>query len=66
MLGVMANNRISTDFAFEAAKGTPAVAAAAWTMNDVLIAISIAYVVFQCLYLARKWWREEKERRSAE
>jgi hypothetical protein len=43
----------------EAAKGAPPVLVAAVTLNDVLVAVSVAYVVLQAAYLARKWWREE-------
>ena len=42
-------------------KGTPAVAMAAWTLNDVLIIVSIAYVLFQCAYLYWKWRREAQK-----
>lgn len=48
----------STDVVVEALKGTPVVAAAAWTLNDVLIIVSIAYVLFQSAYLFWKWRRE--------
>jgi hypothetical protein len=57
----MTDHQFATDFATEAAKGTPAVVMAAWTMNDVLIAISIAYVLFQSAYLFWKWRREAKK-----
>lgn len=57
----MKDGNFSTDFAVEALKGTPVVAAAAWTLNDLLIVISIAYVLFQSAYLAWKWRREAKK-----
>ncbi len=58
-------HEFSTDFTREAAFGTPAVAAAVWTANDLLIAVSIFYVVVQTLYLFWKWHREIRESMKA-
>lgn len=59
----MVHREFNGQFIAEAAKGTPAVVAAAWTMNDVLVAVSIAYVAFQISYLAWKWYGEYKSRK---
>jgi hypothetical protein len=59
------SSTFSTDFAREAAFGTPVVAAAAWTMNDVLIYVSIAYVLLQTAYLLWKWSGEYKARKTS-
>ena len=55
---------MKTDFATEAAKGTPAVAgaiASALTLNEMVAIATGVYVIVQVLYLLRKWYREEKE-----
>lgn len=54
----------SVEFMTEAAKGTPAVAMAAFTMNDLLIALSIVYVLAQLGYLAWKWFHEAKAKKG--
>lgn len=35
--------------------------AAALTLNQWVALLTCVYVVLQALYLARKWWREEKD-----
>ncbi len=58
---------MKTDIAAEAAKGTPAVAGtvySALTLNEVVAIITAVYVVVQILYLLRKWFREEQDRRK--
>jgi len=49
--------------AAEVTKSAPAVAGV-WfislTLNEWVAVATFLYVVFQALYLARKWWREEK------
>lgn len=57
----MHERSFSTEFAVEAVKGTPAVAMAAVTLNDVLIIVSILYVLFQSAYLFWKWRREAQK-----
>lgn len=55
---------MKTEFATEAIKGTPAVAgavAAAFTLNQAIAVATAVYIVVQCAYLIRKWWREEKD-----
>ena len=50
--------------AIEAAKAAPAVAGAAAagiTLNHWVALATVVYIVLQALYLARKWWREERE-----
>lgn len=47
-----------SDFVAEALKGTPVVAAAAWTLNDILIVVSIAFVIYQTAFLTMKWRKE--------
>lgn len=54
----MHDHSFSSEFAVEAAKGAPVVAMAAWTLNDVLVIVSILYVLFQSAYLWWKWRRE--------
>ena len=52
------------DVAVEAAKGAPAVAgalAASFTLNEWVAIATGLYILIQCLYLLRKWWREEKD-----
>lgn len=52
------------EFAIEAAKGTPAVvgaAAASLTLNQWVAIATGIYVLIQCAYLLRKWYREEKD-----
>lgn len=52
----------SSDAAQQANRGAPAAAGAlltALTLNQWVGIVTIAYVVFQFAYLARKWWREE-------
>lgn len=52
------------DIAVEAARGAPAIAgavASSLTLNEwVAVAIGV-YILIQCLYLLRKWWRDEKD-----
>lgn len=58
---------MKTDFATEAAKGTPAVAgavASALTLNEWVAIATGVYVLVQVAYLLRKWWREEKDWRE--
>lgn len=52
----------ASEFAVQAMKGTPAVALAAWTMNDVLTALGIAYVMLQGAYLVWRWRREARSK----
>lgn len=55
---------MKTEVASQAARGTPAVAGAAWsalTLNEWVAIATGIYVVLQAIYLARKWWREEKD-----
>lgn len=55
---------MKTEFAVEAAKGTPAVAgavASALTLNEWVAIATGVYVIVQVAYLIRKWWREESE-----
>lgn len=55
---------MKTEFAVEAAKGTPAVAgavAASLTLNEWVAIGTGIYILVQCLYLLRKWWREEQD-----
>lgn len=54
----MHDHSFSSEFAVEAMKGAPVVAMAAWTLNDVLVIVSILYVLFQSAYLYWKWRRE--------
>lgn len=52
------------DIALEAAKGAPAVAgavASSLTLNEWVAVATGLYILIQCLYLLRKWWREEKD-----
>lgn len=54
----------SHDVALEAAKGAPAIAgalASVLTLNEWVAAATGIYILIQCVYLLRKWWREEKE-----
>ena len=44
----------------EAAKGTPAVAAAAYTREELIAIATAVYLLLQIAYLVRKWWREER------
>jgi hypothetical protein len=48
----------------EIAKLIPPVAVWTLTLNDVLAALSILYVLIQIAFLARKWWLIEKARRE--
>lgn len=55
---------MKSEFITEAAKGTPAVAgavASAMTLNQWIAIATGVYIVVQCAYLIRKWWREEKD-----
>jgi hypothetical protein len=52
------------DIAVEAAKGAPAVAgavASVLTLNEWVAVATGIYILIQCLYLLRKWWRDEKD-----
>jgi hypothetical protein len=50
------------EFTEQVVKGSPAVAAAAWTMNDWVVLLTGIYVALQTAYLVRKWWREEAKK----
>ena len=55
---------MKTELAAEAMKGTPAVAgavAATLTLNEWIAIGTGVYILVQCVYLLRKWWREEQE-----
>lgn len=57
---------MKAEFTTEALKGTPAVAGAVYsalTLNEVVAILTGIYVVVQIVYLLRKWWREEREKR---
>jgi hypothetical protein len=48
----------------QAVRGAPAVVGAAiggFTLNAVVLIATALYIVLQIAYLARKWWREEKD-----
>lgn len=52
------------DIAIESARGAPAVAgavASVLTLNEWVAVATGLYILIQCLYLLRKWWREEKD-----
>lgn len=52
----------TNDVAVQVAKGAPAVAgaiAASLTLNQWVAIATGIYIIIQCLYLIRKWWREE-------
>lgn len=58
------SNDSRVQVAIEAAKAAPAVAGAAAagvTLNQWVAIATGFYIVLQALYLARKWWREERE-----
>ena len=53
----------------QAAKGAPAVAGAlfsAMTLNQWVALATLVYIIVQLLYLIRKWWREEVDRRRSQ
>lgn len=52
------------DLTMAVAKTLPPVAVWTLTLNDMLAAVSILYVLFQCLYLGFKWRRESVTRRE--
>ncbi len=58
------------ELAVEAAKSSPPVAVVAtsyahgWTLNTVLTAVTIVYVLLQAAYLVWKWWHQLKARRA--
>lgn len=52
----------ANDVATQVAKAAPAVAgavASSLTLNQWVAIATGIYIVIQCLYLIRKWWREE-------
>lgn len=53
-----------SDTVDQAVRGTPAVGGAliaGLTLNAWVMVATFLYVVLQAVYLARKWWREEKD-----
>jgi hypothetical protein len=56
---------MKSEISTEGMKAMPPVAIAAITMNDVLIYVSIAYVVLQVAHLIWKWVREAREKKVA-
>lgn len=57
------SNDSRVQISIEAAKAAPAVAGAAAagvTLNQWVAIATGFYIVLQALYLARKWWREER------
>lgn len=56
---------MKTELIQQVKAGAPAVAGSIWcalTLNQMVAIVTIAYVVLQAAYLARKWWREEQEK----
>lgn len=49
------------DIAIEVAKATPGILASAFTLNNIVAFFTLLFVLLQCAYLMRKWWREETE-----
>ncbi|WP_025915811.1 hypothetical protein [Herminiimonas sp. CN] len=47
------------DIAAAAMRATPGVVMYGLTLNELVGWATLAFIVLQCLYLARKWWREE-------
>lgn len=55
---------MNNEVAKETGKGLLAVVGTVWaaiTLNQLVAFATLAYVVLQTAYLARKWWREEQE-----
>lgn len=55
------------DFKIEAAKGTPAVAGAAYsimTLDKAVMAATLVYILLQTAYLIWKWRKEAKKHRK--
>jgi hypothetical protein len=55
---------MKTELAQQVTKGAPAVGGtilASMTLNEWVALATGIYVVVQIFYLARKWWREEKD-----
>lgn len=48
----------------EAAKAAPPVSVSAFTGNEILIGLSIVYVLLQCAHLLWKWNKERKHDQS--
>lgn len=54
----------NSEVAKQAAAAAPAAGGAAYsvlTLNGWVAVATLAYIAFQAIYLARKWWREERE-----
>jgi hypothetical protein len=49
------------DIAIEAAKASPGIAVSAFTLNNAVAIATLVFVILQCVYLMRKWIREESE-----
>jgi hypothetical protein len=58
---------VKTEITNEAVKGVPAIAgatASVLTLNELVAVATGVYILVQMVYLLRKWWCEEKERRT--
>jgi len=56
-----------TQTVIETAKAAPAIAgaaAASMSINEWVGTLTAIYIVLQLLYLLRKWWLEERERKK--
>lgn len=62
----MRRERLKTDVTTEAAKLAPPAIVAAWTLNDVVLLATLAYVALQAAYLIWKWRREYRKGRRDE
>lgn len=52
---------MKTEVTNEVLKAAPPAFMSWLTLNEWLVVVTVIYVVLQALYLARKWWREERD-----
>lgn len=55
---------VKTEITAQAVRGTPAIGGTLWaalTLNEWVAIATGVYILVQIAYLARKWWREEKD-----